>query len=106
MELALEDILNQITYFCLPDAVHTTNEDSQFFFIQNYNALLYGISCYKQIKTNSSEIDDDNTRHCVQKAICFVTKLPLFGQFYSKLSSTISAFFNQNTLKDKQVTNN
>ena len=103
MDAALEDILNQITYFCLPDAVHTTNEDSQFFLIQNYNALLYGISCYKQIKTNSNEIDDNNTRHCVQKAICFLTRLPLFGQFYSKLSSTINAFFNQNTLKDKQV---
>ncbi len=65
--------------------------------------MLYGVSCYKQIKTTSNDIDNDNTRDCVQKAICIVSKFPLFGQFYSKLNSTMSAFFNQNTLKDKQV---
>lgn len=99
----LEDVLNQLTYFCLPDAVHTTNEDAQFFFIQNYRTLLYGISCYRQLKTNSLEVDDQNTRDCVQKAICIVSKVPLFGHFYSKLQSTITAFFNQNTLKDKLI---
>lgn len=102
-EKILEDILNQLTFFCLPDAVHTTNEDAQFFFIQNYKHLLYGISCYRQVKTQSTEVDIENTRDCVQKAICIVSKMPLFGQFYSKLCATISAFFNQNTLKDKQI---
>jgi hypothetical protein len=101
--IILDDVLNQLTYFCLPDAVHTTNEDAQFFFIQNYNTLLYGISCYRQIKTNSLEVDDQNTRDCVQKAICIVSKVPLFGHFHSKLSSTMTAFFNQNTLKDKFI---
>ena len=99
----LEDVLNQLTYFCLPDAVHTTNEDAQFFFIQNYRVPMYGISCYRQIKTNSLEVDDQNTRDCVQKAICIISKAPLFGLFYSKLESTMTAFFNQNTLKDKYI---
>lgn len=103
IEKILEDIQNQLTYHCLPDAVHNTNEDAQFFFIQNYKTILYGISSYRQLKTKSHEIDDDNTRDCVQKAICIVSKIPLFGHFYSKLSSTISAFFNQNTLKDKLI---
>ena len=103
IEEAMDDILNQLTFFCLPDMVHMKNEDAQFFFVQNYKSILYGISCYKQVKTNSQELDDENTRDCVQKAICIVTKLPLFGQMYSKLNTTISAFFNQNTLKDKQV---
>jgi hypothetical protein len=102
-EIILDDILNQLTYQCLPDAVHTTNEDAQFFFIQNTKTLLYGISCYRQLKTKSTEIDDDNFRDCVQKAICIVSKLPLFGHFYSKLNSTISVFFDQNTLKDKLI---
>jgi hypothetical protein len=104
-EQVLEDILNQLTYFCLPDAVHNTNEDAQFFLIQNYKKLLYGISCYKQINTTSTIVDNENTRNCVQKAICIVSKLPLYGHYYSKLSPTISAFFNQDTLKDKQVNN-
>lgn len=100
---AIDDILNQLTFFCLPDMVHMKNEDAQFFFIQNFKNILYGISCYKQVKTNSQELDDENTRHCVQKAICIVTKIPLFGQMHSKLNTTVSVFFNQNTLKDKQV---
>ncbi len=100
---AIEDIFNQLTFFCLPDMVHMKNEDAQFFFIQNFKNILYGTSCYKQVKTNSLELDDENTRQCVQKAICIVTKLPLFGQMYSKLNTTVSVFFNQNSLKDKQV---
>lgn len=100
---AIEDMFNQLTFFCLPDMVHMKNEDAQFFFIQNFKNILYGISCYKQVKTNSLELDDENTRHCVQKAICIVTKLPLFGQMYSKLNTTVSVFFNQNSLKDKLV---
>lgn len=103
IEDAMEDIFNQLTFFCLPDMVHMNNEDAQFFFIQNYKNILYGISCYKQVKTNSLELDDENTRHCVQKGVCIVTKLPLFGQMYSKLSTTVSVFFNQNSLKDKKV---
>jgi hypothetical protein len=101
--LILDDILNQLTYFCLPDAVHTTNKDAQFFLIQNYKIPMFGISCYRQLKTNSLEVDDQNTRDCVQKAICIISKAPLFGLFYSKLESTMTAFFNQNTLKDKAI---
>lgn len=100
---AMEEIFNQLTFFCLPDMVHMKNEDAQFFFIQSFKSILYGISCYKQVKTNSLELDDENTRQCVQKAICIVTKLPVFGQMYSKLRTTVNVFFSQNSLKDKQV---
>jgi len=103
VENALEDILNQLTFLCLPDMIHTTNEDEQFFFIQNFKNLIFGTSCYKQVKTDSIELDNENTRNCVQKAICIVSKFPLFGQMYSKLNTTLSVFFSQNTLKDKNV---
>lgn len=98
----LDDILNQLTFFCLPDGCHLINEDNQFFLIQNYDIMLYGISCYKQIKTEIDE-EQENTRHCVQKAMCIVSSFPLFGQYFSKLSLTMVAFFNQNTLKDKDI---
>jgi hypothetical protein len=102
-EDALEDILNQLTFLCLPDMVHTTNEDEQFFFIQNFKNIIFGTSCYKQVKTSSIELDNENTRNCVQKAICIVSKFPLFAQMYSKLNTTLSVFFSQITLKDKNV---
>ena len=31
----LDDILNQLTFLCLPDGCHLINEDNQFFFIYN-----------------------------------------------------------------------
>ena len=33
--------------------------------------------------------------------MCIVTKVPLFSQMISKLNVTMSAYFNQNSLKDK-----
>lgn len=99
----IDNILNQLTYLCLPDAVHLTNEDTQFFIIQNFSRLLFGVSCYRQQKTNSKVKDTDNTRDCLQKAICILSTYPLFGIYYSKLSLTVHAFFNQETLMDKQI---
>ena len=99
----LDSILNQLTYLCLPDAVHLTDNDSQFFIIQNYEKLLFGVSCYRQLKTKSKTLDSSNTRDCLQKAICIISTTPLFGNLYSKLNMTVSAFFNQETLMDKLI---
>lgn len=102
-EEVIDNVLNQLTYLCLPDAVHLTNEDTQFFIIQNFSRLLFGVSCYRQQKTTSKVKDSDNTRDCLQKAICILSTYPLFGIYYSKLSLTVHAFFNQATLMDKQI---
>lgn len=98
----LDILLNQLTFYCLPDGCHLINEDNQFFIIQHFNYLLYCVSCYKQTKY-SIEDEQENTRNCVQKAMCIVSKFPLFGHYYSKLSLTIEAFFSQHTLKDKEI---
>lgn len=102
-ESILDNILNRLTFLCLPDAVHLTNNDTQFFIIQNYSKLFFGVSCYRQIKTSSKTVDCDNTRECVQKAICIISTIPLFGNLYSKLNMTVSAYFNQETLMDKEI---
>ena len=48
----------QLTCVCLPDGIHASNRDTQFFIIQDYKYPLYGISCYEQIK---SQRDDQHT---------------------------------------------
>lgn len=103
-EKFVEGLLQQLTYICLPDGVHCTKNDTQFFIIQDYNYPLYGISCYAQIK---SERDDtiENTRHFIQKSICIVSVLPLYSPLYAKLSITVETFFNQASLKDKNIIN-
>ena len=104
IEKFVEDLFQKLTYICLPDGIHCTKSDTQFFIIQDYNYPLYGISCYEQIK---SERDDtiENTRHFIQKSLCILTILPLYSPLYAKLSATIETFFNQSSLKDKNIIN-
>ena len=46
------NINNQLTYLCLPDGSHICESDSQFFLIQNYSKILFGISTYRQLQIN------------------------------------------------------
>ena len=89
----------------MPDGAHSLTSDSQFFLIQNFSKILFGISCYRQIKVTQAmkEDEQENTRDSVQKSMCIISKLPLFGQMASKLSITMLAYFNQDSLKDKKI---
>ena len=100
----IEDLFQQLTCVCLPDGVHATQSDTQFFIIQDYNYPLYGISCYEQIKSHRDDTIE-NTRHFIQKSICIVSILPLYSPLYAKLSVTVETFFNQASLKDKNIIN-
>ena len=104
-EEIFDNINNQLTYLCLPDGAHSLKSDSQFFLIQNFSKILYGISCYRQINVTQAmkEDEQENTRDSVQKSMCIISKLPLFGQMVSKLSITMLAYFNQDSLKDKTI---
>ena len=105
IEKVIENINYQLTYLCMPDGAHILKNDSQFFLIQNLPKLLYGISCYRQLQTTQAmkEDEQENTRDYIQKAMCIVSKVPLFGQMASKLSVTMLAYFNQESLKDKKI---
>ena len=105
IEKIIENINYQLTYLCMPDGAHILKNDSQFFLIQNLPKLLYGISCYRQLKTTTAmkEDEQENTRDYIQKAMCIISKVPLFGQMASKLSVTMLAYFNQESLKEKKI---
>ena len=104
-EKVFDNINNQLTYLCMPDGAHSLTSDSQFFLIQNFSKILFGISCYRQIKVTQAmkEDEQENTRDSVQKSMCIISKLPLFGQMAAKLSITMLAYFNQESLKDKKI---
>ena len=105
IDKVIENINYQLTYLCMPDGAHILKNDSQYFLIQNLSKILYGISCYRQLEVTPAmkEDEQENTRDCVQKAMCIVSKVPLFGQMASKLSVTMLAYFNQESLKDKKI---
>ena len=111
----MDDLFNQLTNYALCDGIHLVNRDTQFFFIHRYQKPLYCLSHYVQIKTeldesnNSTTIDDfqENERNCIQKALCVVSTIPLFGNsiiyqnFYTQLVNKMDSFMSQQSLNDK-----
>ena len=103
-ESLIDDLFFQLTCVCLPDGIHASNKDTQFFIIQDYKYPLYGISCYEQIKSFRDD-SIENTRFSIQKSICIISFLPFYSSLFSKLSFSVEAFFNQESLQDKQIIN-
>ena len=65
-ENLIDDLFFQLTCVCLPDGIHASNRDTQFFIIQDYKYPLYGISCYEQIKSFRDDTEE-NTRFSIKK---------------------------------------
>ena len=103
-ENLLDDLFFQLTCVCLPDGIHASNRDTQFFIIQDYKYPLYGISCYEQIKSFRDD-SIENTRFSIQKSICIISFLPFYSSLHSKLSISVEAFFDQESLQDRQIIN-
>ena len=113
-ELVLEFILNNLVNNCLIDGIHLVDTDSNFFFFHDLNKILYCFSYYVQKKTDDMEnqTEDDfqeNIRGCIQKSICIISTLPLFGNiltyenYYTHLSTQMNLYMNQKSLNDKTV---
>ena len=103
-ENLIDELFFQLTCVCLPDGIHASNRDTQFFIIQDYKYPLYGISCYEQIKSFRDDTEE-NTRFSIQKSICIISFLPFYSSIFSKLSICVEAYFNQESLQDKQIIN-
>ena len=101
-ENIIDELFFQLTCVCLPDGIHASNRDTQFFIIQDYKYPLFGISCYEQIKSFRDDTEE-NTRFSIQKSICIISFLPFYSSLFSKLSICVEAYFNQESLQDKQI---
>lgn len=113
-ELVFDFILNNLVNNCLIDGIHLVDTDSNFFFIHDLNKIVYCFSYYVQKKTddNENQIEDDfqeNIRGCIQKSICIVSTLPLFGNiltyenYYTHLTTQMNLYMNQKSLNDKSA---
>ena len=111
-KLVLDFILNILVNNCLIDGIHLVDTDSNFFFIHDLSKIVYCFSYYVQKTTDDKEnqIEDDfqeNIRGCIQKSICIVSTLPLFGNiltyenYYTHLSTQMNLYMNQKSLNDK-----
>ncbi|KAH8327449.1 hypothetical protein KR059_001773 [Drosophila kikkawai] len=83
----------------LPDGSHNFVEDTVFFNLPSLfepAESIYGVSCYRQIPVERLKIRTaDVTRSTVQKSVCILARLPIYGYIEVKLSLIADAFFDQ-----------
>ncbi|XP_034490600.1 late secretory pathway protein AVL9 homolog [Drosophila innubila] len=83
----------------LPDGSHNFVEDTVFFNLPSLfepAESIYGVSCYRQIPVEKLKIRTaDVTRSTVQKSVCILARLPIYGYIEVKLSLIADAFFDQ-----------
>lgn len=83
----------------LPDGSHNFNKDFVCFNLPSLvdpHESIYGISCYRQIPVEELKIRTaDVTRSTVQKSVCALLSIPIYGYVEVKLSLIAHAFFEQ-----------
>ncbi|MGH0133603.1 UNVERIFIED_CONTAM: hypothetical protein FKN15_053455 [Acipenser sinensis] len=57
---------------------------------------VYGVSCYRQIEAKALKVRQaDVTRETVQKSVCVLSRLPLYGLLQAKLQLITHAYFEE-----------
>ncbi|EFO26146.2 hypothetical protein LOAG_02340 [Loa loa] len=83
----------------LPDGAHNVDHDVIYFLLPSLNdpnRSVFGISCYRQISTKDLlNKSTDVTRSSVQKSVCVLSRVPLFGVLTAKLQLITKAYFNE-----------
>lgn len=83
----------------LPDGSHNFVQDTVFFHLpalHDPRQTVFGISCYRQIDAEKvKNRTEDITRGTVQKSVCVLSRLPLFGQIQVKMSLITQAYFEE-----------
>ncbi|XP_044310692.1 late secretory pathway protein AVL9 homolog [Varanus komodoensis] len=88
-----------LPFLALPDGAHNYQEDTVFFHLPPRNGernTVYGVSCYRQIEAKALKVRQaDVTRETVQKSVCVLSQLPLYGLLQAKLQLITHAYFEE-----------
>ena len=80
----------------LPDGSHNYEADTAFFHLpdlEDPRKTIFGISCYRQIDASQvKNPTEDVTRGSVQKSVCVLSRLPLYGHIQVKWNSFLLFF--------------
>ncbi|XP_045129158.1 late secretory pathway protein AVL9 homolog isoform X3 [Portunus trituberculatus] len=102
----LPDLWRHLPSLCLPDGAHNHEADTVFFHLPHLtkpDQTVYGVSCYRQIDaekiTNKSA---DITRNTVQKSVCVLSTLPIYGYIQERLQVTTKVYFKGADFSDVQ----
>ncbi|XP_022622967.1 late secretory pathway protein AVL9 homolog [Seriola dumerili] len=88
-----------LPFLALPDGAHNYQEDTVYFHLPPLTAdmkCVYGVSCYRQIEAKALKVRQaDVTRETVQKSVCVLSRVPLYGLLQAKLQLITHAYFEE-----------
>lgn len=88
-----------LPFLALPDGAHNYQEDTVYFHLpprSGNQKTVYGVSCYRQIDAKILKVRQaDVTRETVQKSVCVLSRLPLYGLLQAKLQLITHAYFEE-----------
>lgn len=88
-----------LPFLALPDGAHNYQEDTVFFHLPPLREdmkCVYGVSCYRQIEAKALKVRQaDVTRETVQKSVCVLSRVPLYGLLQAKLQLITHAYFEE-----------
>ncbi|XP_014916794.1 late secretory pathway protein AVL9 homolog [Poecilia latipinna] len=88
-----------LPFLALPDGAHNYQEDTVYFHLPPLSVdmkCVYGVSCYRQIEAKALKVRQaDVTRETVQKSVCVLSRVPLYGLLQAKLQLITHAYFEE-----------
>uniref|UniRef100_H3CTF9 AVL9 homolog (S. cerevisiase) n=1 Tax=Tetraodon nigroviridis TaxID=99883 RepID=H3CTF9_TETNG len=95
----LPDEWRYLPFLALPDGAHNYQEDTVYFHLPPLGGdkkCVYGVSCYRQIEAKALKVRQaDVTRETVQKSVCVLSRVPLYGLLQAKLQLITHAYFEE-----------
>lgn len=93
------DLWKNLPSLAMPDGSHNFIEDTVYFHlpsITHEGKTVYGVSTYRQIEAKMlSKKTADITRSTVQKSVCVLSNLPLYGHIQVKMGLITQAYFRE-----------
>ncbi|KAI6177165.1 UDENN domain-containing protein [Aphelenchoides bicaudatus] len=103
----LPKLWSNLPAMAIPDGSHNFDEDTIYFVLpslEERHLATFGVACYRQIDTASLICkDDDVTRSHVQKSVCVLSKVPLYGVLTDKLNLITKVYFNEKDFSKVEV---
>lgn len=97
------NFLQKIAQQSLPDGSHLTQEGQVYFILHDETNLFHCVSSYGQIEAALLPQEDSISRTFVQKAVCVVTKVPIYSLLKDKVHMIMKCLFAQRNFKETQI---
>jgi len=93
------ELWKNLPSLAMPDGSHNFVEDTVYFHLPSLThegKTVYGVSTYRQIEAKMlSKKTADITRSTVQKSVCVLSNLPLYGHIQVKMGLITQAYFRE-----------